>query len=285
MEFNNEKKAGTIEFDGIRDGYEKRATFKLKLVRPFEAEDTFDAGDLYWDRESKQIIGIKFSEYSSIAKGYHHNGDVCLAMPDEIITYIQGKDAEIQEELRQEKINQDFQYNLNDTTAYGIYNGISEFDIESLVNELKTQYDKAPFLFSDDIAKLLNDDKELKKIALDTYQAYPVDPNWRDDIKKGHLEAAKQKKASGFGTIPNSIIREKINKLLADEYEKEMKKEQAYDEKVNALLEKAKETGERQLISKWTEPCNDPKEECSTDICYYWAMPDGTTEETRHHTW
>lgn len=48
---------------------------------------------------------------------------------------------------------------------------------------------------------------------------------------------------------------------------------------------RARETGERIEISHYTTDCNDPKEECSLDVVTIWAEPDGTTSETRHHTW
>ena len=51
------------------------------------------------------------------------------------------------------------------------------------------------------------------------------------------------------------------------------------------LFEKAKQTGEKQLLNKWPEPCNDPKEECDVDIVYVWIMPDGSKTKSRHHTW
>jgi glycerophosphoryl diester phosphodiesterase len=53
----------------------------------------------------------------------------------------------------------------------------------------------------------------------------------------------------------------------------------------NALFAEAKETGKPVLLKKWMEGCNDPQEECSTDIVYMYAMPDGTTQVKRQHTW
>lgn len=47
----------------------------------------------------------------------------------------------------------------------------------------------------------------------------------------------------------------------------------------------ARETGKPVLLRKWTEPCNNPHEECSIDIVKAYAMPDGTQKTERVHTY
>ena len=47
----------------------------------------------------------------------------------------------------------------------------------------------------------------------------------------------------------------------------------------------AKQTREMQVIDKWMEECNDPKEECNTDLVTAYAMPNGTKKFVRNHTW
>jgi hypothetical protein len=60
---------------------------------------------------------------------------------------------------------------------------------------------------------------------------------------------------------------------------------QKEQERIDSLFARAKETGKEQLISQWSEGCNNPKEECNLDIVCKWAMPDGTIKITRDHTW
>lgn len=50
-------------------------------------------------------------------------------------------------------------------------------------------------------------------------------------------------------------------------------------------FQQARETGKPVEISRFMAECNDPQEECSTDVVTIWAMPDGTRETTRRHTW
>jgi len=52
-----------------------------------------------------------------------------------------------------------------------------------------------------------------------------------------------------------------------------------------AIFDTAKETGEKQVLRSYATDCNDPKEECSTDIITVYAMPDGSTKTDRTHTW
>lgn len=47
----------------------------------------------------------------------------------------------------------------------------------------------------------------------------------------------------------------------------------------------AKRTNKPVVLEQWSEECNDPSEECSTDNITIYAMPDGTTKKTRSHTW
>ena len=54
------------------------------------------------------------------------------------------------------------------------------------------------------------------------------------------------------------------------------------------LAEKFKEafkTNKPVLLHRWTTDCCDPHEECSIDIVTEYALPDGSTEIKRSHTW
>ena len=50
-------------------------------------------------------------------------------------------------------------------------------------------------------------------------------------------------------------------------------------------FDKARETGKPVTLNSWMEDCNDPREECSTDVVTLYAMPDGTRKINRQHTW
>ena len=55
--------------------------------------------------------------------------------------------------------------------------------------------------------------------------------------------------------------------------------------KEDKIFKYAKASGIKQVLKRWTEECNDPNEECDIDNVVLYAMPDGTTEIVRNHTW
>jgi hypothetical protein len=72
---------------------------------------------------------------------------------------------------------------------------------------------------------------------------------------------------------------------LCDSRKREVEKKAQQEADLTAKLAEAKETGKPILLRKWTTGCCDPKEECSVDVHYEFAMPDGTTKHKQHHTW
>lgn len=57
------------------------------------------------------------------------------------------------------------------------------------------------------------------------------------------------------------------------------------DAERQAKFDEARETGKPVLLKQWPAECNDPHEECSTDIVSQYAMPDGSAKKVRRHTW
>lgn len=64
-----------------------------------------------------------------------------------------------------------------------------------------------------------------------------------------------------------------------------MEAKAAKEEKINLMKEKARITGENQLYQTWSEPCNDPQEECNIDIVSVYITPEGKFKTVRSHTW
>lgn len=80
-------------------------------------------------------------------------------------------------------------------------------------------------------------------------------------------------------------VMKEVNSIVYEHNKAKIEKEEKEKERVQKLFELAKETGTKQIIKKWIEPCNDPHEECNVDEVYLLAMPDGTTKKERNHTW
>lgn len=208
-----------------------------------------------------------------------------VILPDNILKEIETIYKELKEEDLQKKLNKDIKYKLNQTFYQGNQDGISELDIRLIINDIKKKLNgKDVYIDENEIAKILTKDKELEHIAWETYRPIP-EGNWVEQYLNWFREAAKEKKAPGYGLIPNSIIRQKITEIIKPIIEEENRKKQEEEERINNLFKLAKETGEKQLIREWVAPCNDKNEECSWDFCYLWAMPDGTKKVTRIHAY
>jgi hypothetical protein len=72
-------------------------------------------------------------------------------------------------------------------------------------------------------------------------------------------------------------IKPELEKKERLKLEKELERKRIFD--------KARNTGEKQLLDKYVTDCNDRHEQCSTDIVYQYAMPDGTVTTERVHTY
>lgn len=72
-------------------------------------------------------------------------------------------------------------------------------------------------------------------------------------------------------------------RAIGKEAEKAEKKAKAESEK-EAVFAKAKATGEKQVLREYTDNCDGTAYECSSDIVTVYAMPDGSTTQTRIHT-
>ena len=217
---------------------------------------------------------------SDIAKLKKYKPEIVSVLKDK-----KQKEVEKKEAALHAKLYGPVKYNLNNMNSYGMYNGISEFDIEPIVNEIKKQLNCEAPIWSTDVAKIINKDVKLKEMAFDTYEAYPVNPSWLEEYKTAHIEGTKNKTSEGFGTIPNQVIREKITEILIVAMQKDDQENSENESKRAAIFEKAKDTGEKQQLNKFTVPCNDPKEECDVDIITVYATPDGKVETVRNHTW
>lgn len=107
-------------------------------------------------------------------------------------------------------------------------------------------------------------------------------------------ELGLAKWVSGWGyLVQDKVVQalgEKFTYPAAVEYvrpiqEAKAAKRAAKEAERQAKIQEAKETGKPVLLRKWTEPCNDPHEECDIDIIYEYAQPDGRITQSRMHTW
>ena len=142
---------------------------------------------------------------------------------------------------------------------------------------------------SDHIEVITDQTGDLDGDPILKYTADGIEINWQDVNHIGWASAIRPGALGSFASIKIcSISKEKLEQIktakINSKNQKE-KEEQIETDRITAIFAKAKETGEKQYITHYTADCNDPHEECSTDIITEWAMPDGTKTITRQHTW
>lgn len=105
---------------------------------------------------------------------------------------------------------------IHDTTAYGIYNGISEFDISDFAFATAEELGLDPTLDCRirDLARFLNNDKELERLAQDTYVPFPMHDGWSDEYKAYYRKAVADRTAPGQADIPDDLVYAKIRGFL-----------------------------------------------------------------------
>lgn len=128
------------------------------------------------------------------------------------------------------------------------------------------------------------DGDPILKYTIDGIKVNRQDVNivgWASAIRPGAMGA--------FASVcVASISIDKLEQIRAAQAEaaaaKFAKKAAAEADRASKFAE-AYETGKMVMLKKWTEDCNDPREECSIDIVSEYALPDGSTAIKRAHTW
>lgn len=277
----------------------------MNTIEFVKDEDTYCFRNPKWSNNFStlvmeyKVIGVKENNEND---GYYYNSEFnehkkameinammpFVELPEDIYLELEKLYTEMRSAVYQTNLNKDIKFYMNDNTAYGIYNGISQFDIGTIISEaIKTNNPNNIFLYcdSESIAKELTNDQQIIKITKEAYMPFPMHEDWNDPYKKLYKEMIENCTAPGYAIIPNTIVKDKINTIVKREVDKEIAEKLKKENKIKELLVKANETGEKQQINRWMEPCNDPNEECNLDMVTLYAMPDGSTKTVRNHSW
>lgn len=123
-----------------------------------------------------------------------------------------------------------------------------------------------------DVQKKLNENR----INNDLFKEFESDVDWGDYSVRYSYHLTMKELLE---------LMKKVDSIIEEKNKKKLEKKKKEEERVQKLFELAKETGESQIIRRWTEPCNDPYEECDIDEVCIMAMPDGSEKKVRNHTW
>lgn len=122
---------------------------------------------------------------------------------------------------------------------------------------------------------------------LSGYIAHGVSADLLEELELAHY-------VSGWGVHINSKLIETLGKEITYQQAVEFSRpareaKEAQIAKANAerqaKFDEAKATGKPVELYRYTDTCNDPREECSLDIITEYAMPDGSIKTKRIHTY
>lgn len=236
-------------------------TFTLKISKPFALVAVFSAHDITTRQRTE---GVKFYSGSELAKMLKSKQDVLFSLTPEAIAYVKDEAektiASIVRESQKQNVEKWYWAIGGDSHALYVAADIdTEFrpelrDIAETVEKTRAR---------GNIWQLLRDKSTLsdRKTALYT---------------------------DGWFEISNDDMMEIYNIIIAKEDEVgkiEKAKQERREEEKQAIFETAKTTGEKQILYKMYDECDDPREECSMDEIIAYAMPDGTIKIARNHTY
>lgn len=236
-------------------------TFTMKVSRPFVLETVFTLHDL---GTRQNTTGIVFHSGSDIAKILKSKQEVLFSLTPEAIEYIKNTGEEtlnaLKEEAQKQTVQKWFWAIGGDSGALYVSADIdTEFrpDVKAIAETIEKTRARG------NIWQILRDKSTLsdRKTALYTDGWYEIS---NDDMMQIYdIIVAKE---------------DEIGKI-------EKAKQEKREEEKQAIFETAKATGERQVLAKHYDECDDPSEECSMDEIVIYAMPDGTTKTERYHTY
>jgi len=258
MMFETEKKDFEIEYSHtIKANGHSTPVFSLKVSRPFEIETKFRSNRLSYDvRNGEKIEGIRFSEYSDLAKKLNSKKPVLFSLPQDAIDFIKNTEEEVIAEMKEE---------AQEKTVKKWYWAIGGDTHQLYVSaDVDTE-------FRPDIKEIEETIERNKRSILD----YLSEKSTKSERETGLYAPA------GWFEVSNEDMMEIYNSIVE---QKEEKKEKEDTERQD-IFERAAQIGEKQILSKTHEECNDPDESCDIDEIIEYAMPDGTIKTVRHHTW
>lgn len=236
-------------------------TFVLKVSKPFVLETVFNIHDL---GTRQNTSGIVFHSGSTLAKALKSKQEVLFSLTPEAIEYVKETGEKVLTTLKEEAQKQTVQkwfwaIGGDSGTLYVAPDIETEFrpDIRAIAETIENTRARG------NIYQMLRDKSTQsdRKTALYTDAWYEIS---NDDMMQIYDTIVNKEDEIG-----------KIEKAKQEKRKEEQKK----------TFETAKATGERQVLYKTFDECDDPREECSMDEIVVYAMPDGSTKTERHHTY
>ena len=179
--------------------------------------------------------------------------DVCIALPQNVVDIIENEIKNIKHERKLLKI----QHKEN------ILCGIEKIKLDWSEGSILSGWT----CYDNEIISILKEFSLIKDVS-----------GWGYLVNRGLTDNLG-------GEFSYQDLQNYINPIIEAKKERKEKVEKEKSEKISMAIKQAKETGKKVEIERMIVDCEDPNEECNTDILIRWAMPDGMISTTRSHTW
>ena len=248
MQFKDNTKEYEIEFKKVGNvGISSTPFFTFKLSKPFHAEENFELSDY---KTVRGTTGLYFGKGGAVSKAACKGKQgVMVQILDDAVEYIKQTASE---ELY--KIKQAAQV---DPETWRWSTGCDTGNLYIYPNtETRTEFRP-----------------DLREI--------------RDTLEKAHKFDAYELfgKEEEVSLVSHTLVLKIYNEVLEARAARQAEKEAKKEAKEIHIFQKAKETGEPQVLEEYCVDCEDPEEECSTDVVKIYAMPDGSQERKQYHTY
>ena len=253
MKISDAKKEMEIELTGTsHNNGVTAAVFQMIFTRPFQAKAFFDSGDI---KTLQGRTGVNFSCYSAIAKALKSGKkDVLITLPEDALVWI-GAESEkcITEHRKAAEAVQVKSWTWTD--------------------------DGMPVYSPDGVGKEFRPDLRAIVARIEKYSSRI----WREMQEVS--ERVPDECGYRWYRISHEALMSILEKVDGEQSAKDAARKAEREAKEAAAFQQARETGEKTMIRKWTAPCEDREEECSTDVVVEYALPDGTKSREQYHTW
>jgi len=253
MKYEDKNKKFEIVYSGIETSNGVTIPkFRMNFEKPVNVETYISISDL---SNYEGLKCIYFSSFSAVAEAANGGkGGIYVTIPDDVSKFIIETSNEELEKAKKEAL-------ANDPEQWFIAIG---GDTHSVYATPDHEY------------KELRDDLTEIKKSLEGLM-------WsqRDLERMGKKTDMKTclYTETGWYSVPHSEILKIYEKIEREREEKKTAKEN----RVKSIFEKARKTGEPQIIEDYFVECDDPEFEC-TDVIEICAMPDGSRYSRRRHT-
>jgi hypothetical protein len=254
IKISDAKKEIEINLDGMsQNNGVTKTVFRMNMVRPFVISAIFEASNIATE---KGKTGVRFGSGSNVADAFRaKNQSVLITLPEEALSWIRSENKRFIAEKKAE--------------ASAV-----------VVKSWTWTDDGMPVYYPDGVREEFREDLQKIHEKIEKYGSRI----WRE-----MFDASKNITKESDNYRWYSISHEDLIAILTVIEEEQKSKDDAREKKIteqeNAAFAIAKDTGEKAQIRRWTVPCEDREEECSTDVVVEYAMPDGTKKTEQYHTW